>query len=144
MSLSKTIERDRLTIPEKPRRAPGKPGEKARWSSGAKTAVGTGVSLENHLWFTLGQGTINEIYFPDVDLASTRSIRFLVTDENGMYCDEELIEHLVEAVEDGVPAYVTTTSSKETRFSLKKEITIDGKHDVLLVRVTFQPQDPAR
>jgi glucoamylase len=144
MSLSKTIERDRLTIPEKPRRAPGKPGEKARWSSGAKTAVGTGVSLENHLWFTLGQGTINEIYFPDVDLASTRSIRFLVTDENGMYCDEELIEHLVEAVEDGVPAYVTTTSSKETRFSLKKEITIDGKHDVLLVRVTFQPQDPAQ
>jgi glucoamylase len=142
MSLSKTIERDRLTIPEKPRRAPGKPGQKARWSSGAKTAVGTGVSLENHLWFTLGQGTINEIYFPDVDLASTRSIRFLVTDENGMYCDEELIEHLVEAVEDGVPAYVTTTSSKETRFSLKKEITIDGKHDVLLVRVTFQ--DPAQ
>ena len=35
------------------RYAPGWPGITARWTSSAKTGVGTAISLTNPVWFTL-------------------------------------------------------------------------------------------
>jgi glucoamylase len=140
--MPKGIEREGYTRPEKPRRAPGKPGKKPHWSSSAKTAVGTATSLESRVWFTLGRGTINEIYFPDIDAANTRSVRFLVTDGTGeFFCDEESAHHVIEPVEDGVPSYRMTSTCKQGRFALKKEIITDPARDVLLLRVRFKPSD---
>lgn len=138
--MPKGVEREGLTRPEKLRYAPGKPGKKPHWSNGAKTAVGTATSLESRVWFTLGRGTINEIYFPDIDTANTRSIRFLVAGEGGFFCDEEFADHSIEPMEEGVPSYRVTTSNKK-QFVLEKEIIIDPERDLLLLRVHFQPSD---
>jgi hypothetical protein len=36
--------------------APGGPGISARWTSSAKTGVGTALSNKSHVWFTLSHG----------------------------------------------------------------------------------------
>ena len=46
------------------RSAPGGPGIPARWTSSAKTGVGTALSDKSHVWFTLSHGILNEIYYP--------------------------------------------------------------------------------
>jgi glucoamylase len=55
--------------PAAPRPAPGKPGIPARWTSSAKSGVGTALSRASHVWFTLSHGIFNEIYYPRLDHA---------------------------------------------------------------------------
>lgn len=36
--------------------APGRPGIPPRWTSSAKSGVGTALSLTSRVWFTVGHG----------------------------------------------------------------------------------------
>src|ERR1051326_5416370 len=52
--------------PEAPlKHAPGAPGIAPSWTSSAKDMVGTSLGPAR-LWFTLGFGIVNEIYYPRV------------------------------------------------------------------------------
>ena len=62
--------------------APGQPGIPGRWTSAAKSGVGTALGGST-LWFTLSHGIINEIYAPRIDEAATRDVGFLVTGPGG-------------------------------------------------------------
>ena len=63
--------------------APGWPGIPPRWTSSAKTGLGTALSPISRVWFTLSHGILNEIYYPRVDQACTRDFGLLITDDSG-------------------------------------------------------------
>ncbi len=42
--------------------APGWPGIAPRWTSSAKTGVGTALNQHSKVWFTLSHGILNEVY----------------------------------------------------------------------------------
>ncbi len=42
----------------------GWPGIPARWTSGAKSAVGTALNPAGKVWFSISHGILNEIYYP--------------------------------------------------------------------------------
>ncbi len=137
--MSNSVEKHDTTQPGKPRKAPGKPGAKPRWSSGAKAGVGTSVSKNSRVWFTVGSGAVNEVYFPDVDKANTRSVRFLVTDDRGFFSNEMSdTSSLVRTIGEGVPGYLVESTCREGRYRLTKEIISDPARDCLLVRVQFE------
>jgi hypothetical protein len=62
------------------RDAPGWPGIPPRWTSSAKSGVGTALSFASRVWFTLSHGILNEIYWPREDQACTRDMGLIVTD----------------------------------------------------------------
>src|ERR1700709_2187565 len=103
---------------------PRDPGEKApfgnaesTWSSGAKTGVGTSASMAGRVWYTLSHGSVNEIYYPDVDKANTRSVRFLIADGKDFFSDEDAdAEHGVEMLAPGIPGYRVTSLDKQGRY----------------------------
>jgi glucoamylase len=141
--MRKSVEENDSTQPEKPAPAPGRPGAKPHWSSGAKTAVGTSVASDSRIWFTIGDGTLNEIYHPDIDKANTRSIRFLVTDGETFLSDEKVdATHEVIALGDGVPGYVIHSTSRQRKYRITKEIACDPLRDCLLASVRFEPSSP--
>ncbi len=41
--------------------APGWPGIPARWTSSAKTGLGTAIGRDSRVWFTVGHGILNEV-----------------------------------------------------------------------------------
>jgi len=53
---------------------PGGPGISARWTSSAKTGIGTALSNKSRVWFTLSHGIFNEIYYPRIDQACVRDM----------------------------------------------------------------------
>lgn len=63
--------------------APGRPGIPPRWTSSAKSGVGTSFDRVSRVWFTLSHGILNEVYYPRLDQACTRDMGFIVTDEPG-------------------------------------------------------------
>ncbi|HLK35511.1 MAG TPA: hypothetical protein VKU41_02080, partial [Polyangiaceae bacterium] len=60
--------------------APGWPGIPGRWTSSAKTGVGTALNRVSRVWFTLSHGILNEVYYPHLDQACTRDLGLIVTD----------------------------------------------------------------
>jgi glucoamylase len=137
------IEKHEETRPKTPKRAKGKPGAKPRWTSGAKTLVGTAASSRSRIWYTIGNGILNEIYFPDVDQANTRSVRFLVADASGFFSDEEWdATHNVQWLETGIPSCKIETRCKLGKYTIEKEIVTDPVRDTLMMRVHFRPSVP--
>jgi glucoamylase len=120
--------------------APGWPGLPARWTSSAKTGIGTAVSRDSRVWFTLSHGIINEIYYPRVDQACTRDLGFIVTDGE-VYFSEEKRDARSETVQvaAGVPAYRVHNTAADGRYRIEKEILTDPWRDVVLQRVRFVP-----
>lgn len=58
--------------------APGAPGKDAQWATAGKQAVGTSANLESKVWFTLAQGVMTEVYYPDVTVANVHLLQFVV------------------------------------------------------------------
>src|SRR5258708_20048170 len=86
--------------------APGWPGIPPRWTSSAKTGVGTALNRSSRVWFTLSHGILNEIYFPRVDMACTRDLGLMVTDGSTFFSEEKPQPNLeVSPLEPGVPAF---------------------------------------
>src|SRR6516165_4327787 len=80
--------RQRVSDPAQ-RFAPGWPGIAPRWTSSAKTGVGTSLSLSSRVWFTISHGILNEIYYPRVDQACTRDMGLIVTDGQSYFSEEK-------------------------------------------------------
>lgn len=118
--------------------APGWPGIPARWTSSAKTGIGTALSPESTLWFTLSHGIVNEVFYPRIDQACTRDMGFIVTDTRTFFSEEK--RHTTSATRstaDGVPAYELVNTCQRQRYRIEKEICSDPRRPVLLQRTRF-------
>lgn len=58
--------------------APNAPGNDAQWATAGKQGIGTSASLESKVWFTLAQGVMTEVYYPDVTVANVHLLQFVV------------------------------------------------------------------
>ena len=122
------------------RYAPGWPGIEPRWTSSAKTGVGTALNLHSRVWFTLSHGILNEIYFPRVDQACTRDFGLIVTDGREFFSEEKrhcIFQNL--PIEPGVPAYLLTNTCMTGRYRIEKEVLTDPWRNVVLQKIRFVP-----
>ena len=120
--------------------APGAPGIAPRWTSSAKTGVGTALNLHSRVWFTLSHGILNEIYFPRVDQACTRDFGLMVTDGHQFFSEEKrhcTFENV--PIEPGVPAYKLTNTHMEGRYRIEKEVLTDPWRNVVLQKIRLVP-----
>ena len=122
------------------RYAPGWPGIPPRWTSSAKTGVGTALNLHSRVWFTISHGILNEIYFPRVDQACTRDLGLMVTDGQSFFSEEKRnckFENV--PIEPGVPAFELVNTELDGRYRIEKEIFTDPYRNVVLQRIRFHP-----
>jgi len=122
------------------RYAPGWPGIPPRWTSSAKTGVGTALNQHSKVWFTLSHGILNEVYFPRVDQACTRDLGLIVTDGQTFFSEEK--RHCTfenKPLEPGVPAYELTNTDVTGRYKIYKEVLTDPYRNVVLQKTRFEP-----
>ena len=118
--------------------APGWPGSEGRWTSAAKSGVGTAL-VGSPIWFTLSHGILNEIYAPRIDEAATRDVGFLVTGPGGFVSEiKRHTRHTTRCPVAGVPYYETRSECLQGRYVLRCEYITDTLRPVVLVRVSFQ------
>lgn len=116
--------------------APGAPGLPPNWCNGRKQAVGTTLGPAR-VWFTIGDGILNEIYYPRIDIPQVRDLGFIVTDNAGFWIEVKLIDDCrIEAVEAGIPAY--TIVHRHPRFTLIQRIVPEPNRDVILIDLALQ------
>jgi glucoamylase len=120
--------------------APGAPGIEPRWTSSAKSGVGTALNLHSRVWFTISHGILDEIYFPRVDNACTRDQGLLVTNGQDFFSEEKRhTSSQITQLMSGVPAYRLVNTCNQRRYRIEKEILSDPYRNVVLQRIRFQP-----
>jgi len=116
--------------------APGGPGMEPSWCTGAKQLVGTTLG-PSRVWFTVGDGIVNEVYYPRVDIPQVRDLGFIVADGNGFWVEvKRLHARELRAAGPGVPA--VTILHRHARFTLTQRIVPEPNRDVLLLDVSLE------
>ena len=120
--------------------APGAPGIAARWTSSAKSGVGTSLNPLSRVWFTLSHGIFDEIYYPRLDQASVRDMGLIVTDGKDFFSEEKRdTQGEVSFLAQSAPIYHLVNRDREKRYRIEKDIFSDPARDVVLQRTKFVP-----
>lgn len=138
-----------LLTPKNP--APVVSQNQVPWSRADKLGVGTARSLSSSVWYTVANGIITEIYFPDVDSPQVRDFQLIFTDGTSFFHDAQRdFTHKCEWIDSSTPASpgvptmglrVTNTAIGQP-YSYVQEIIAEPQSPCVLVRTTLQG-DPA-
>ena len=120
--------------------APGGPGLSPTWSSSDKEMVGCPLGPAR-LWFTIGGGIVNEVYYPRVDIPQIRDLGFIVGDGAGFWVEiKRMWNHDLQLADAGAPAVKIV--HHHARFELTLRVAPCEDRDVLLIEVQLTG-DPA-
>jgi glucoamylase len=120
----------------------GKPGIEPRWTHSNKTGVGTAYSSSSHLWYTLWDGIVTEVYYPTVDRPQLRDLQYLVTDGATFFHEEKRdLTIIMERISDHALGYRCINADPQGRYNITKEIISDPQHPCLLVRTSVIGKD---
>lgn len=123
---------------EKKKNAPGTPGLEPRWTSSIKSGIGKSINTASNITFTLGNGIINEVFYPREDVACVRDMEFLITDGKEFFSEEKRdSHHEIKWIEEGVPAYEINNSCHQNKYLLNKIVIADPIRNTLLQQVTL-------
>jgi glucoamylase len=116
--------------------APGGPGIPPTWTSSAKDMVGCALGI-SRLWFTLGFGIVNEVYYPRVDIPQIRDLGFIVADGEGFWAEVKCVaNYRIRLLAPGVPA-VEVVHAHE-RYTLRLRIAPSVRRDVLAIECRLE------
>jgi glucoamylase len=117
--------------------APGEPGTAPSWTSSAKDLVGCALGPAR-LWFTLGFGIVNEVYYPRVDTPQIRDLGFIVAGPDGFWSEvKRNANYTLRLLAPGVPAVEIV--HEHPRYTLRLRITPDPRRDVLVIECRLEP-----
>ncbi|HVW01593.1 MAG TPA: glycoside hydrolase family 15 protein, partial [Planctomycetaceae bacterium] len=125
-------------MPEDSQDAPGAPGIPPRWTSSAKSGVGTALNRASRVWFTLSYGILDEVYYGKVDRACTRDLGLIVTAADQFFSEEKRqANSVISYLAEGVPAYRVVNTCREGRYQIEKRFIADPHRDVVLQHIRF-------
>jgi glucoamylase len=104
--------------------------------------VGCSLGM-TRLWFTIGGGIVNEVYYPRVDIPQIRDLGFLVADGRGFWVEiKRLWQHSVELIVPGIPA--VRIVHRHERFELMLRVVPCVERDALLIDVVLTGDEQLR
>ena len=118
--------------------APGGPGKDAQWATAAKQGIGTSATLESKVWFTLADGVMTEVYYPDVTTANVHLLQFVIVDPKTKKVETERddADHKIE-VEENTLAFTQVSSAKDKTWNLSKRYVVDPQRNTVLIDIVF-------
>ena len=122
------------------RHASGAPGIAPTWTPGDKDFVGTALGA-SRVWFTVGHGIVNEVYYPRIDIPQIRDLGFIIADDAGFWIElKRLNDYRLDTPAPGVP--LPTITHRHPRFTFVLKLCPDPSRDVLRLEAELQG-DPA-
>ncbi len=124
--------------------APGAPGRDAQWATAGKQAIGTSASLESKVWFTLAQGAMTEVYYPDVTVANVHLLQFVVVNPKTKKVETERDDanHQIKALRPDSLTFQQINTAKSGEWKITKTYATDVERDSVLINVKFEPKNP--
>lgn len=116
--------------------AGGGPGEIPSWTPASKDGIGTSVTTQSKVWFTLGGGIVDEVYYPRVDVADTHGLELAVSDGKRVWIESRDMTHGIARVDDSALVYRQTSRDAAGRITITKTYVTDPDRNTLLIDVS--------
>ncbi len=122
--------------------APGGPGKDAHWSTAGKQAIGTSASLDSKVWFTLAQGVMTEVYYPNVTVANVETLQFVVVNPKTKKVETERDDanHEVKVTRPDSLTFQQINTARSGEWKITKTYTT-AKFSSVLIDVQFETQN---
>jgi glucoamylase len=118
--------------------APGASGEKAVWTEADKDGFGTSTTTGSKVWYTLDDGELTEVYYPDLGTPSVRDLQFIVSDgKTFAELETDATTHEVQLVDEQALVY-RQINTKTGKYRITKTYVTDPARSTVLVDVTFE------
>ncbi len=123
--------------------APGAPGKDAQWATAGKQGVGTSATLQSKVWFTLAQGVMTEVYYPDVTVANVHLLQFVVVNPKTKKVETEQLDavHQIKVLRPDSLTFQQINTAKSGEWKITKTYTTDVERDSVLIDVKFEPKN---
>ena len=120
--------------------APGAPGKDAQWATAGKQGVGTSASLESKVWFTLAQGMMTEVYYPDVTVANVHLLQFVVVNPKTKKVETETEDaiHQVKVLRPDSLSFQQINTAKSGEWKIIKTYATHPNGNSIWIDVQFQ------
>jgi glucoamylase len=110
--------------------APGAPGSPPTWTTGAKDFVTTAPGSK--VWVTLGDGILNEVYWPSTGRPQVRDLGFLVAGPGWWREVKQERRYTISAPDAATPLPTVVHEAEGYRLTL--EVVPDPRRDAVLIR----------
>src|SRR3954454_24148522 len=127
-----------LTATASAQPAPGAPGETATWTPADKDGFGTSTTTASKVWHTLEHGRLTEVYYPDLNTPSVRTLDLAVSDgKTFVQRDSDAAQRSVRLLDSRSLTY-RQINVQPGRFRITKTYVTDPARNTLLARVRFE------
>ncbi len=121
--------------------APGGPGQSPTWAPANKDGYGTAKTAkaaDSKVWYTLQNGTLSEVYYPDLGTPSVRDLQFVVTDGRTFTEREsDSTTHTTRLADPKALVYRQVNTEKSGRWRITKTYVTDPRRATVLLKVGF-------
>src|SRR5918994_4821409 len=119
--------------------APGAPGERAIWTEADKDGFGTSHTTTSKVWYTLDDGELTEVYYPDIGTPSVRDLQFIVSDgQTFAELETEATNHEVRLLDGGRSlTYQQVNTDIDGKYRITKTYVTDPARSTVLIDVSF-------
>ena len=125
--------------------APGAPGNDAQWASAGKQGVGTSANLESKVWFTLENGALTEVYYPDVTTANVHKLEFVVVNPKTKKVETETADaiHEIKVTRPDSLTFQQINTAKSGEWKIIKTYITNPDSNSIWIDVEFQTKSNA-
>jgi glucoamylase len=112
------------------------------WTPADKDGFGTSKTTTSKVWYTLNNGELTEVYYPDLGTPSVRDLQFVVSD-GATFAERETdaTTQSVQLVDGRALEYRQINTDKDGKYRITKTYVTDPARSTVLVDVTFESLD---
>lgn len=118
--------------------APGAPGQEADYTPANKTGYGTSHTTASTVWFTLQDGRMSEVYYPDISTPATRTLELVVTDGHSFTVRDRDARVRTTRVSADSPTFRQVVTDRRGRWRLVKTYVTDPARPSVVMHVRFR------
>ncbi len=119
--------------------APGGPGAKPTWVPSDKDGFGTAKSTSSKVWYTLENGDLSEVYYPNLSTPSVRDLQFVVSDGKSFAEREtDSTTHTTRLADSQALVYKQINTEKSGRWRITKTYVTDPDRATVMMNVDFE------
>jgi glucoamylase len=119
--------------------ASGGPGANAYWNDphGAQ-GFATALSGSSKVWYTLGNGELENVYYPETDEPDTYGLQYYVTD-GSTFTDSEVANttHQVSLADPYSLTFTQANTATSGKYTITKTYVADPAQNTVLIQTTF-------
>ena len=118
--------------------APGSPGANATWNESNLQAFAGSLGSSSKVWYTLGNGELENVFYPETDTPDTFGLQYIVTNGSS-FTDTETANttHTISLVDPTSLVWKQVNTATNGDFTITKTYIADPSRSVVLIQTTF-------